>query len=56
MTQFDKIALTRRNALQRGLAAVAASGAFFGLTRAALADDTLAEIKKRGELTTATEM
>ena len=56
MTQFDKIALTRRNALQRGLAALAASGAFLGLTRAALADDTLTEIKKRGELTTATEM
>jgi polar amino acid transport system substrate-binding protein len=56
MTQFDRIPLTRRNALQRGLAALAASGALFGATRAALADDTLAEIKKRGELTTATEM
>ena len=43
--------MTRRNALQRGLAALAASGAFFGVMRAALADDTLAEIKKRGELT-----
>jgi polar amino acid transport system substrate-binding protein len=56
MTQFDKLALTRRGALQRGLAAVAASGPFFGLTRAAFADDTLAEVMKRGELTTATEM
>ena len=56
MTQFDQFSLTRRGALKRGLAAVAASGGFFGLTRAALADDTLAEIKKRGELTTATEM
>ncbi len=56
MTPFDKIALTRRAALQRGLAAAAASGAFLAATRAALADDTLAEIKKRGVLTTATEM
>ncbi len=56
MTQFDKLALTRRDALRRGLAAVAASGAFFGATRGAFAEDTLAEIKKRGELTTATEM
>jgi polar amino acid transport system substrate-binding protein len=56
MTQFERNVLTRRNALQRGLAALAASGALFGTTRGALADDTLAEIKKRGELTTATEM
>jgi polar amino acid transport system substrate-binding protein len=56
MTRFEKPALTRRGALQRGLAAFAASGGFFGLTRAALADDTLGEVKKRGELTTATEM
>jgi polar amino acid transport system substrate-binding protein len=56
MTQFDKLALTRRNALKMGLAGVAASGAMFGLTRAAFADDTLAEIKKRGVLSTATEM
>jgi polar amino acid transport system substrate-binding protein len=56
MTQFDKFGLTRRRALQRGLAAAAASAPLFGFTRAALADDTLAEIKKRGELMTATEM
>src|SRR5271168_702668 len=56
MTQFDKLALTRRDALHRGLAAVAASGAFFGATRGTLADDTLAKIKMRDELTTATEM
>ena len=56
MTQFDRLAFTRRAALQRGLAAFAASGALFGATRAALADDTLAEIKKRGVLATATEM
>jgi polar amino acid transport system substrate-binding protein len=56
MTQFDKLAFTRRDALQRGLAAFAASGAFFGATGSAFADDTLAEVKKRGVLTTATEM
>jgi polar amino acid transport system substrate-binding protein len=56
MTQFDKLALTRRGALKAGLAGVAASGVTFGLTRAAFADDTLAEIKKRGVLSTATEM
>ncbi len=56
MTQFDKLALTRRDALQRGLAAAAATGAFFGATGSAFADDTLAEIKKRGVLSTATEM
>ena len=56
MTQFDKLALTRRGALQGGLAAVAASGAFFGRAGLAFAEDTLAEIKKRGVLSTATEM
>jgi polar amino acid transport system substrate-binding protein len=56
MTQFDKLALTRRDALKAGLAGVAGSGATFGLTRSAFADDTLAEIKKRGVLSTATEM
>jgi polar amino acid transport system substrate-binding protein len=56
MTQFDKLALTRRGALKAGLAGIAASGAMFGVTSAAFADDTLAEIKKRGVLSTATEM
>ena len=56
MMQFDKVALTRRDALRRGLTAVAASGAVFAAPRGAFAEDTLAEIKKRGELTTATEM
>src|ERR1700675_5166504 len=56
MTQFDKLALTRRGALKAGLAGVAASSAMFGATRSAFADDTLAEIKKRGVLSTATEM
>ena len=56
MMQFDKVALTRRDALRRGLTAVAASGAVFAAPRGAFAEDTLAEVKKRGELTTATEM
>jgi polar amino acid transport system substrate-binding protein len=56
MTQFDKLAFTRRDALKVGLAGTVASGAFLGVTRSAFADDTLAEIKKRGVLSTATEM
>jgi polar amino acid transport system substrate-binding protein len=56
MKTFDKLAWTRREALESGLAALAASGALLGFTRAALADDTLAEVKKRGVLSTATEM
>jgi polar amino acid transport system substrate-binding protein len=56
MTQFDKLASTRRDALKMGLGGAVASGALLGLTRAAFADDTLAEIKKRGVLSTATEM
>jgi polar amino acid transport system substrate-binding protein len=56
MTQFDKLTLTRRGALKAGLAGAVASSAMFGATRAAFADDTLAEIKKRGVLSTATEM
>jgi polar amino acid transport system substrate-binding protein len=55
MTQFDKFAFTRRDTLRAGLAGVAASSALFGATRAAFAD-TLEEIKKRGVLSTATEM
>src|SRR6478752_4026573 len=56
MTQFDKLALTRRGALKAGLAGAVASGAMFGVTRAAFADDTLEEVKKRGVLSIATEM
>jgi polar amino acid transport system substrate-binding protein len=56
MTQFDKLAFTRRGALKAGLVGIAASSAMFGATRSAFADDTLAEIKKRGVLSTATEM
>jgi polar amino acid transport system substrate-binding protein len=56
MTQFDKLAFTRRDALRVGLAGAAASSAFLGVTGAAFADDTLAQIKQRGVLSTATEM
>lgn len=55
MTTF-KLAVTRRGALKVGLAGAAATGALFGATGLALADDSLAEVKKRGTLTTATEM
>jgi polar amino acid transport system substrate-binding protein len=56
MTQFGKLAFTRRDALRVGLAGAAASSAFLGATGAAFADDTLAQIKQRGVLATATEM
>jgi polar amino acid transport system substrate-binding protein len=49
-------AMTRRVVLKSGLAGVAASSAFIGATLPAFADDTLAEIKKRGEMVVATEM
>jgi polar amino acid transport system substrate-binding protein len=52
MMHSDKIPVTRRDALKTGLAAAT----LIGGTRLAFADDTLAEIKKRGELVTATEM
>jgi polar amino acid transport system substrate-binding protein len=53
MVDFGLNSLSRRAALQ-GLALAASSG-LLGATRA-FADDTLADIKKRGELVTATEM
>jgi polar amino acid transport system substrate-binding protein len=56
VTKFETASLTRRAALRGGLAAVVASSGFLVATRGALADDTLAEIKKRGELVAATEM
>jgi polar amino acid transport system substrate-binding protein len=52
MMHSDKITVTRREALKTGLAAAT----LIGGTRLALADDTLAKIKMRDELTTATEM
>jgi polar amino acid transport system substrate-binding protein len=56
MAPFDKLSTTRREAMKTGLAAIAASGGLLGGVRVALAEDTLSEIKKRGELATATEM
>ena len=53
MVDFGVFSLSRRAALQ-GLA-VAASSGLLGATRA-FADDTLADIKKRGEMVVATEM
>jgi polar amino acid transport system substrate-binding protein len=48
--------VTRRTVLRAGLAAAAASSALIGRPHGASADDTLAEVKKRGELVIATEM
>src|SRR5260370_4839732 len=56
MAQLEKLSLTRRAALRGGLAALAATGGLLAATRNAFADDTLAEIKKRGELVAATEV
>jgi polar amino acid transport system substrate-binding protein len=56
MTRFDKVSISRRQALKAGMAVAAASGGLFGATGFAFAEDTLAEIKKRGELLAATEM
>jgi|SRR5271166_163457 len=56
MARSNQVFITRRVALKAGLAALAASGGFVAATRAAFAEDTLAEIKKRGELVAATEM
>jgi polar amino acid transport system substrate-binding protein len=55
MTQ-KTFAVTRRAVLRTGLAAAAAAGALIGSLRGALADDTLADVKSRGELVIATEM
>jgi polar amino acid transport system substrate-binding protein len=52
MMHSDKIPVTRRDALKTGLAAAT----LIGGTRLAFADDALAKIKMRDELTTATEM
>ncbi len=56
MNTIGTIELTRRDALKASLAAAAAAGGLLGASRAAFADDTLADIKKRGELVIATEM
>jgi polar amino acid transport system substrate-binding protein len=55
MTIFDPRGLSRRAVMKTGLAGAAASGAYLaGLNRAFA--DTLADIKQRAELVTATEM
>ena len=56
MTKIGTFELTRREALKASLAAGAAASGLLGAAGAAYADDTLAEIKKRGELVIATEM
>jgi polar amino acid transport system substrate-binding protein len=56
MTIMRTSVLTRRVMLKTGLVGAAASGAYLAGFSAALADDTLAEVKKRGELVAATEM
>lgn len=56
MTTTNMSSWTRRNVLRTGLAGAAAGSTLLGSIEAALADDTLAEVKKRGELVIATEM
>ncbi len=56
MRKIETFDLTRREALKASIAAAAAAGGLFGAMRGAYADDTLAEVKKRGELVVATEM
>jgi polar amino acid transport system substrate-binding protein len=56
MRKLETFDLTRREALKASIAAAATAGGLFGAVRGAYADDTLAEIKKRGELVVATEM
>ncbi|MGD0640311.1 MAG: transporter substrate-binding domain-containing protein [Roseiarcus sp.] len=56
MRKFETFDLTRREALKATIAAAATVGGLFGAMRGAYAQDTLAEIKKRGELVVATEM
>ena len=56
MTKSGTYDFTRRAVLRAGLAGAAASGATIAGLRAALADGTLADVKKRGELVIATEM
>ena len=55
MKRLGGMTITRRDAL-KAAGALAASGGILAWPGRALADDTLAEIKKRGELVAATEM
>jgi polar amino acid transport system substrate-binding protein len=54
MQDFERPVMSRRRALKFGLAGLASTGLLAGLRTAAA--DTLADIKKRGELVVATEM
>jgi polar amino acid transport system substrate-binding protein len=54
MPDFERFRMSRRMALKMGLAGLASTGLAGGLRPAAA--DTLADIKKRGELVVATEM
>ena len=56
MYKSQTYALTRRTVLKAGLIGTASSGGLLSGLRAAWADDTLADVKKRGELVIATEM
>ena len=54
MQDFGRFRMSRRAALQMGLVGLASTGLVAGVRTAAA--DTLADIKKRGELVVATEM
>ncbi len=56
MMKFDTYSLTRRDTLKTALVGAASAGAWVLGLGGALADDTLADVKKRGELVIATEM
>ncbi len=56
MMDFVRFAASRRAALKLGLSGLASAGFFASGARIALAEDTLAAIKKRGEMVVATEM
>src|SRR5580704_17481925 len=56
MNESKTYALTRRATLKTGLVGAASAGAWLSGLAGALADDTLSDVKKRGELVIATEM
>ena len=56
MSGTKTYSLTRRMMLKAGLVGTVSSGGLLSGLRAAWADDTLADVKKRGELVIATEM
>lgn len=56
MKKIDPRAATRRGVLRTGMIGAASAGLYLAGGRPAWADDTLADVKKRGELVIATEM